>query len=265
MAVGCGENNVNFCPNFQLVVWKFVPGEPAIMVRLRCKSWQCDYCAKKNRELWRSHLKKRIGKIGGSWWFVTLTAHENTRTPGTSLANLRSNLDRLFKRIRRVWKRIDYVRVYETHQKGAFHAHIVMQGLSSRLARMQAPNGEIYFRPFDTIPATRSWGVQTWFKKTARELGMGYMVDVRAVETIPKVTNYITKYMTKEAQAFWVKGLRRIQTSERIGAANPRGEGGWQVGPVVYGGNIQWQAIRDSDLKITIPAEYWRDHVTYPE
>jgi len=33
----------------------------------------------------------------------------------------------------------------------------------------------------------------------------------------------------------------------------------------VYGGAVQWQSIRDADLKITIPAEYWRDHVTYPE
>jgi len=254
-----------FCPNFQLVVWKFVPGEPAIMVRLRCKSWQCEYCSKKNRELWRSHLKKRIGKIGGSWWFITLTAHENTRTPGTSLSNLRTNLDRLFKRIRRVWKRIDYVRVYETHQLGAFHAHIVMQGLSDRVQKMVGKNQVEYFRPTSEQRGAGNWSVRTWFRRNSRQIGMGYMVDVQFIQTIPQVVNYITKYMTKEAQAFWVKGLRRIQTSERIGAANPRSQGGWQVGPVVYGGAVQWQSIRDADLKITIPAEYWRDHVTYPE
>lgn len=129
---------------------------------------------------------------------------------------------------------------------------------------MQMANGEIYFRPFETIPATRSWGLQTWFRKNAREVGLGYMVDVQAVDTIPQVVNYITKYMTKEAQAFYVKGLRRIQTSERIGAANPRGEGGWSVGPQIYGGAVQWGAIRDADLKITIPPEYWKDNVVYP-
>lgn len=254
-----------FCPNYSLVVWKFVPGEPAIMVRLRCKSWQCEFCAKKNRELWRSHLKKRIGKIGGSWWFVTLTAHENTRTPGTSLANLRNNLDRLFKRIRRVWKRIDYVRVYETHQTGAFHCHLVMQGLSARVFRLQAKNGQTYYTPDNKPLVARTWGVKTWFRRNAREIGMGYMVDVQALRDTPQVVNYITKYMTKEAQSFWVKGLRRIQTSERIGAANPRAQGGWRVGPVVYGGAVQWQAVRDADLKITIPAEYWKEHITYPE
>lgn len=254
-----------FCPNFQLVVWKFAPGEPAIMVRLRCKSWQCEYCAKKNRELWRSHLKKRIGRIGGSWWFITLTAHEFTRTPGSSLSNLRTNLDRLFKRIRRVWKRIDYVRVYEAHQTGAFHAHLVVQGLSARAVRQVAKNGQEYFRPTDEPGGKNNWGVRTWFRRNARQIGLGYMVDVQPVATIPQVVNYVTKYMTKEAQNFNVKHLRRIQASERIGAANPRAQGGWQVGPVVYGGAVQWQAIRDADMKITIPAEYWKDHVTYPE
>ena len=93
---------------------------------------------------------------------------------------------------------------------------------------------------------------------------MGYMVDVQAVETIPQVVNYITKYMTKAAQSFNVKNLRRIQTSERIGAANPRGEGGWKAQRAIYGGEIQYQPLKDLNLKITIPAEYWRDNVSYP-
>lgn len=235
------------------------------MVRLRCKSWQCEYCAEKNRALWRSHLKKRIGHIGGSWWFITITAHERSRSKDTSLANLRAGLDKLLKRLRRVYGRIDYVRVYEVHQKGAFHAHLVVQGLSQRVARMDLRNGEIAFRPFDTVPATRSWGIQTYFRRVAREVGMGYMVDVQAVDTIPQVVNYITKYMTKESQSFWVKGLRRIQASERIGAANQRGEGGWSVGPYVFGGEVRHSNLRDADLKVTITPEYWQEHVIYPE
>ena len=255
----------SFCPNFSLVVWKKTSENLYTMVRLRCKSWQCPYCASKNRELWRSHLKKRIGRIGGSWWFVTITAHEYHRTRESSLENLRSGLDTLLKRLRRVYGRIDYVRVYEVHEKGAFHAHLVIQGLSARLARLAAGNGEIYYRPFHTIPATRSWGIQTWFRRTARDTGMGFMVDVQSVETIPQVVNYVCKYMTKEAQNFNVKGLRRIQASERIGAANQRGEGGWNVGPYVFGGEVRHSNLRDADLKVTITPEYWKEHVIYPE
>jgi len=255
---------VDFCPHYSLVVWKRPLSGPVTLVRLRCKSWQCEFCARKNRELWRSHLKKRIGKIGGLWWFITLTAHENTRTPGTSLENLRENLDRLFKRIRRVWGRVDYVRVYETHQTGAFHAHIVMQGLSHRVQKMVAKNGQEYFRPASEPKGKGNWSVRTWFRRSARQIGMGYMVDVQQLQATPVVVNYITKYMTKDAQAFYVKGLRRIQTSQRIGAANPRGEGGWSVGPVLYGGAVEWGPVRDADLKITIPPEYWKDNIVYP-
>lgn len=254
----------SFCPNFGLVVWKKTSDNLYTMVRLRCKSWQCGYCAAKNRELWRSHLKKRIGKIGGLWWFITLTAHENTRTPDTSLSNLRVGLDKLFKRLRRVYGRIDYVRVYEVHQTGAFHAHLVVQGLSARVAVMAGKNGENYYRPAIGNIWRRTWGIQTYFRRVAREVGMGYMVDVQNVETIPQVVNYVTKYMTKEAQNFNIKGLRRIQASERIGAANQRGEGGWSVGPFVYAGAIQRAALRDADLKITIEPEYWIDNVVYP-
>jgi len=255
---------MEFCPNFSLIVWRLNDAGMPIMARLRCKSWQCSFCEKKNRELWRSHLKKRIGRIGGSWWFITLTAHENTRLPGTSLANLRDNLDRLFKRVRRVWKRIDYVRVYETHETGAFHAHLVVQGLSARVQRYVAKNGQEYYRPTDIPRGHGNWGCQTWFRRNARQIGMGYMVDAKMVQTIPEVVNYITKYMTKSAQAFHVPHLRRIQTTERIGAANPRGEGGWKAQKAIYGGEIQYQPLKDLNLKITIPAEYWRDNVSYP-
>jgi len=212
----------------------------------------------------RSHLKKRIGRIGGSWWFITLTAHENTRTPGSSLANLRDNLDRLFKRVRRVWKRIDYVRVYETHEKGAFHAHIVLQGLSARVVRMEAANRQEYYRPTTEPKGKGNWGVRTWFRRNARQIGLGYMVDVQKVDTTQEVVNYITKYMTKEAQKFYVKNLRRIQCSERIGAANERGSGGWNVAKSVYAGEVNYMPVKDLNLKITIPAEYWQTYPAYP-
>lgn len=257
----------SFCPNFSLVVWKKTGDNLYTMVRLRCKSWQCEYCAAKNRALWRSHLKKRIGRIGGSWWFVTITAHERLRTQELSLENLRRGIDLLLKRLRRVYGRIDYVRVYEVHQKGAFHAHLIVQGLSARVAVLVSVSGnkEVYYRPAYGYVWQRTWGIRTWFRRAAREVGMGYMVDVQALETIPQVVNYVTKYMTKESQNFNVKGLRRIQASERIGAANPRGEGGWQVGPYVFGGEVRHSNLRDADLKVTITPDYWKEHVIYPE
>jgi len=235
------------------------------MARLRCKSWQCPHCARLNRDMWRSHLKKRIGRMGGQWWFLTMTAHEHIRTPAGSLANIRTNLDRLFKRVRRVWGKIEYVRVYETHQKGAFHVHVIIAGLSARVRRFHARNGQVHYKPDNPEGGKGTWGVQTWFRRNCREIGMGYMVQCVALEGTAKTVNYICKYLTKDAQNFVMKGLRRVQTSQGIGSPNKRGDGTWTVQPVVFRGNIGGDRLYDSDLKQFVPDEFWQQHITYPQ
>jgi len=235
------------------------------MTRLRCKSWQCDYCAKVNRDMWRSHLKKRIGKLGGDWWFITLTAHEHIRTPAGSLANIRKNLDRLFKRIRRVWGKIEYVRVYETHEKGAYHSHLVMSGLTSRVVRKKARNNQIHYKPTDAVSGQGTWGVQTWFRRNARQIGMGFMVDVQFTGTTAKTVNYICKYLTKDCQRFTEKNLRRIQTSQGIGSPFERGSGDWNVVTSIWRGMLGDCELTDLNLKMTIPTSYWHDNIVYPK
>jgi len=235
-----------------------------IMSRLRCKSWQCDYCASKNRELWRSHLKKRIGRLGGEWWFVTVTAAEWNQTASKSLASLRHGLDLLFKRIRRIWGKIEYVRVYELHKTGAYHAHIIVCGLSSRVAYRKARSGRKSYIPV-AVRGEQTWSLKTWFKKSARSLKMGYMVDVQAVNGIQKVVNYVCKYITKGGQDFDEPFLRRIQTSSGIGAANRREVGrGWTVGRHVWASDARNMPLYDANLKQTINPSYWQNNVVYP-
>jgi len=251
------------CPNFSLIVWKKEVGK-IIMSRLRCKSWQCDYCAQKNREMWRSHLKKRIGRLAGEWWFITITAAEWYREQAKSLTNLRRGLDLLFKRIRRVFSKIEYVRVYEIHQKGAFHAHMVISGLSNRVAYYRARSGQPAFSPA-TDRGVHVWSLKTWLSKTARSLKMGYMVDVQQVSGVAKVVNYICKYITKETQAFEVKGLRRIQASQGIGAANARQPGqGWTVAQHVWASDARHAPLYDTNLKLQINPSYWLNNIVYP-
>lgn len=202
--------------------------------------------------------------MGGQWWFLTMTSHEHIRTPAGSLANIRLNLDRLFKRVRRVWGKIEYVRVYETHKKGAFHVHIVISGLSQRVVRRVARNRQIHYKPCGSEGGKGTWGVQTWFKRNCREIGMGFMVHCVALDGTAKTVNYITKYLTKNAQNFYVKGLRQVQTTTGIGSPNKRGDGTWRVQPVVFKGNIGTDRLYDSDLRAFVPDEYWREHITYP-
>lgn len=253
-----------FCPNFNLIVWRHNRLNQTEMTRLRCKSWQCDYCAALNREMWRSHLKKRISRLGGRWWFITTTSHEGNRSKSGSLQNLRRGLDLLFKRIRKVFGKVEYVRVYEAHQTGAFHAHIIMGGLSSRVAYRRTRSGKRAFEPVEQ-KGKQVWSLRTWLKKMARTCRMGYMVDVQELSGVQKTVNYICKYVTKEAQNFHVKHLRRIQTSQGIGAANERSKGGqWHIAGYVYGADCQGRDLIDLNYKMTIHPSYWHTNYTYP-
>lgn len=251
------------CPNFNLIVWKRETGR-VVMSRLRCKQWSCDYCAKQNREMWRSHLKKRIGKLGGEWWFITITAAEWYREAAKSLENLRRGLDLLFKRIRRVFGKVEYVRVYETHKTGVFHGHVIMSNLSGRVAYGRARSGQRSFKPTEKR-GMETWSLSTWFKKTCRACKMGYMVDVQKVDGIQKVVNYVCKYITAEKQDFSVRGLRRIQCSQGIGSANARQPGkGWIVAQHVWAGDVRGMPVYDTNLKIEINPSFWHENMVYP-
>jgi len=254
-----------FCTFFSLIVYQENDSDKIPMKRLRCQSWQCAYCAKENRRLWAAHLRNRLPKVSSDWWFVTLTAHEALRTPENSLQNIRSNIDRLFKRLRRIYAKVQYVRVFEVHTLGAFHAHLLITGLSSRLSLQTASNGVVYFRPRPEPDGQRSWAIKTWFKKTARALGMGYMVDCQKLASPAKAINYIVKYLTKAAQDFTAKGLRRVQTTQQIGGLRQAGGGGWRVKARVFRTDIPpGKTLYDTDRKRDIPPEYWRHNLTYP-
>ena len=194
-----------------------------------------------------------------------MTANEKTRTQEASLANLRVGLDKLFRRLRRIYGRIDYVRVYEVHKKGAFHAHLVICGLSPRLQKIRTRGGFEAFRQTDKPRGKGNWSIRTWLRRTARQLQMGYMVDVSAMENTPQVVAYITKYMSKAAQSFHVPGLRRIQTSQRIGSPKEKSGGGWVVTRAVWGGDVGYGKLLDAQTKEVIPPSYWLTHYVYPD
>jgi len=254
-----------FCPFFSLIVYQENDSDKIPMKRLRCQSWQCAYCAKENRRLWAAHLRNRLPKVSSDWWFVTLTAHESLRTPENSLQNIRSNIDRLFKRLRRIYAKVQYVRVFEVHKLGAFHAHLLVSGMSRRLEIRTARNGQQYFRPLQEGQKARTWAIRTWWKKTARALGMGYMVDVQQGGTIKGAVAYIVKYLTKAAQDFTAKGLRRVQTTQQIGGLRQNGGGGWKVKARVFRTDIPpGKTLYDSDRKRDIPPDYWQHNLTYP-
>jgi len=181
------------CEFFKLIAFKETQPDTVVMARLRCKSWQCPHCAMENRKMWGNFLRKKLPRITSNWWFVTLTANRYARASDTSLASIRENLDKLMKRVKRVWSNVEYVRVYEVHKKGGFHAHLVVSGLSARVQKHTTPAGVPYFRPSLSVSGLGNWSVKTWFSKNAAALKMGYMVDVQALEGVSQAIGYIVK------------------------------------------------------------------------
>jgi len=256
---------LSYCEVFNRIVWKQTQPGVIVVVRIGCSSWRCPVCCKENRRRWQKHLMRALPKISQNWWFVTLTAHSKKRSAEGSLENLRSNLDRFFKRIRRVWEHIEYVRVYEVHKKGAFHAHLLVSGLSARVQKFTAPNGAEYFRPTLSGKSVGNWSIRTWFKRTAAALEMGYMVDIQQVEGVHRAVNYVVKYLTKEAQGFYVKGLRQIQTTTGVGGPRSSGDGSWTSAERLFRGNLpEGTRVYDASRKLWVPDEYWSENLTYP-
>lgn len=256
---------MSFCPRFKLVVWQQSAPETIIMSRVRCKMWSCSFCCKKNREMWLNFLQAKLQRISSNWWFLTLTAHERDRSAAGSLANLRKGIDNVIKRVHRVWKDVSYVRVFEKHKTGAYHAHIIMANLTNRVTRRINRNKTITTAPYlDDVPG-KTWGVQTWFRRACRACKMGYMVTVRHLDNDQQAVRYVAKYMTKAAQSFYARGLRRIQTSPRIGSPVKRARGGWIAAKYVWASDVpEGASLVDLNTKEVILYDYWKSNIVYP-
>lgn len=253
-----------YCPNFNDMCYRKDDKRGWITARVRCKSWQCEFCVPKNRQMWRAFLGKKLAKMDVIWWFGTITAPAWHRTPETSLKAIRTNMDRFIKRLKRVFKSgVEYVRIYEKHKTGAFHLHIIISGLSERVERYKARSGQMAFRVLLRTGLDRSWHIQTWWKKTLAKCGCGYIAEIKIIPTFQAV-RYITKYMTKAAQDFNVKHLRRIQTTRGIGSPKNSSGEKWRVDNRIWGANINYQAFVDLDTGERIPADYWKDFEAYP-
>lgn len=258
------------CQKYLKVAYTVTGPKKALLTRLRCKRWSCDHCAAKNARMWQYWLIKRLPEVSDAWWIVTLTAHENTRTTLSSLTNLRANIDTLIKRVRRVFgDDIEYVRVFEKHPTSdAIHCHMIMSGLTPYVV-----NGcSTKLRPMTINCLTRkgrsgTWTVKTWFKKVARELGMGYEADVQLIEGDTKrVTHYVTKYLTKDMQSIDIPYLRHVQVTRGIGS--PEFEKSYEWTPVSYITARTFDepntVVTDIDTGEIIDNNYWEHTGFYP-
>lgn len=258
------------CKNYIKVAYTITGPKEALLTRLRCKQWDCAYCAEKNAKTWQYWLIKRLPEISQEWYLITLTAHSKKRTELASFNNLRTNIDKLVKRIKRVWgDDIEYVRVFEKHPTSdAIHVHLIMSGITPYVV-----NGcSSKLRPMAVGVTTRkghvgTWSVQTWFKKVCQELGMGYMADVQQIKGEPsRAAHYVTKYLTKGQDALHIPYLRHVQVTDGIGS--PEFEKSYQWIPVSYITARTFEEpntrVIDLDTGEIIDNNFWEQHGHYP-
>lgn len=227
---------MSVCKRYLKVAFTQTGHKTALMTRLRCKQWSCEYCAEKNKKTWQYWLIKRLPEVSNTWYLVTLTADKDIRTTRGSLENIRQNIDRLIKRAKRVFgDDIEYARVFEMHPTSeAIHVHFIMSGLSPYVV-----NGcSVKLRPMSIGTLTRkghvgTWSVNTWFKKTCGDIGMGYIADVKILTgDVTSVAFYITDYLTKDQQKIEVPYLRHVQVTKGIGS--PEFEKKYEWTPASY-------------------------------
>jgi len=203
-----------YCENFKGILRAYDDTTKTRLLSVaRCKQWSCEYCAVKNKQIWRARILEYIAnnKDRDYSWF-TLTAHENThkrwdRQKATHY-NLIHGFSKIMKRIRRKFGNdVFYVRIFETHKSGALHLHCILS---------------IHF----TDIVTRNKGKKSqytdsnWLRKSARLCGVGYMTHASNIESEKwfSVAGYITKYMTKHNIGIdtMPRNIRRIQSSRHI-------------------------------------------------
>lgn len=203
---------------------EYAPGQLSV-VRARCKMWGCEYCAKKNAEIWRAHLLETFNNKMQSekWCFLTITAHPKAHiTPEMTILNLQQVWKRLYDRMRRHYKKpISYVRVFEEHKKKTFHMHVIV-------------NIGAEYDKHNIIPKTKKQELAhpecVWLKTNVAQLGGGPQCHMKRIKDYDKnnehvglVVGYVTKYIMKNAQlTVFPKNQRRIQTSRDIGSPDTK-------------------------------------------
>lgn len=179
------------CPKITpFLVGKNEVAKVAVLFRPRCKSWDCEACAKVNKNLWvmrTFHAATILVEQGLELSMVTITGHEK-HSLKYAVACYPSQWNKLQCRWRREVGKPYYAMFPEiAPDTGHFHVHML----------------------------TDKWATERFWKDNARWSGMGYMAD-EGDHNIPpnKAAFYSSKYLGKQLQCQWTKGFRRVRTSQ---------------------------------------------------
>lgn len=239
-----------------------------LVARLRCGQWDCDFCASKNRAIWRAHIIDTVNRMGGDWLFLTITAHRNAHKAKKTVVNLKRAWKKLYDRLRYKFagQKVEYVWLYERHvlhvkqrNFSTYHIHAIVRA-SIAGENVWNARKEYWYHP----------EMHNWLKDNAAAVGAGFMCHCAKIQdgNGGLVAAYVTKYMTKDAQNLqgFPKGQRRIQTSRGFGSPKKRDTGiSWEYKPVLLRGDVKrHKKTTDVTTGRTVPLSYFDSHQTYP-
>lgn len=201
-----------------------------LWVVLRCKRWQCEYCAQVNKSIWKAILINSVVERmkefpEEKWSFITVTVpawihrlSDKNEGIAQSINFIKTHWDMLMKRLKRWLGKFEYVRVLEQHKSGVFHVHLLINAHVPDAVKKQNWNTHKRKRTdyyYSSILATH-----------LRELGFGYIHDARPLEAVGEnavesgiaiamyVVKYIAKDMAKLDETLSKMRVRKIQTSQ---------------------------------------------------
>lgn len=235
---------MKFCPNYSAVVTAYDDNNHRLLLRTRCKQWDCEYCAPKNKRTWRYRIMKTIEDSGiENWYFWTLTLspkyHQTDSTE--SMLKWQSVWNRLMGKLRYYLGKFMYVRVFETHKSGIFHVHMLASATFDDVVKIKQVKD-------DQTVNYRHHSAK--LEEIMLSYGLGKIHDIKPIITTDKTNNgvarnvsaYVTKYMTKDIQSDVRKLLtdngltrvRMIQTSHGWAKETKQTDYDWSVGRITF-------------------------------
>ncbi len=186
-----------YCPNYQQAITS-EKNSNFIVYKPRCKLWSCPYCADVNRKIWRARIMSEIESTPHvkTWYFWTLTLlGKDHKGIQHSIDVWRDNWQKLIMRIKRNLGKLRYVRVFEMHNDGTMHVHLLCDKSYDDCVVIKKTKKQKERRESPTLT------------KHLNKLGLGYIHDIKVIETEKTENNgisrnvsaYIIKYMTKDS------------------------------------------------------------------
>ena len=195
----------------------FVSRDTGEVREARCGSWRCRPCATRKTRRFAARYADRAPQYNR---FITLTLPGRAAATGENLRKLSRGFRLLYFRLRRDFGLESYVWVRE---KG---------GINEQLHQHWAIRSRY-------IPQRR-------LSSICHSVGLGRVVDIRAVKSGVALRAYLGKYLIKQGGAVWPRHARIVQFSDP--RPRPRSDESWIF---IKGARAPWRRRSESESPLT--------------